>query len=183
MSHGRDPGVARIVLIGFMAAGKSTVGRALADRLHWDFVDFDARIEARAGAAPGAIIRERGEPAFRSLEAELTDEVAGRSRVVLAPGGGWVTETSLADRLGSGTVRVWLRISAAEAVRRAARSGVDRPLLGEPGGQLARARRLLREREPLYARAELAVDVDGKEPDAVVEEIVRRLALNREDDE
>lgn len=183
MSHGRDPAFGRIVLVGFMAAGKSTVGPLLADRLGWRFVDFDRRIEQRTGLTPGEVIRERGEPAFRQLEEAVTEEVAGVEGVVLAPGGGWVTRPELVDRLGAGTVRVWLRVSAPEAIRRAEAVETDRPLLGPPGGRARRVAELLRSREPLYAGAELVVDVDDAEPEVVVTEILRRLDLHQEGDD
>jgi shikimate kinase len=177
MSHGPVPELRRIVLVGFMAAGKTTVGRMLADRLGWAFVDFDDEIRARTGSEAGAIIRTRGEAAFRALEAEVTGDLGERDRVVIAPGGGWVTQPWLADRLGPGSARVWLRVSPAEAVRRAEVEGRDRPLLGPPEGRVERAADLARSREPLYSAAELTVAVDGKDPAAVTEEIIRRLGL------
>ena len=160
-----------------MAAGKSAVGRVLAERLGWDFVDFDEAIRARTGRSPAAIIREDGEVAFRAAEAELTAVVAGRERVVLAPGGGWMTQPELADSLGPGTVRVWLRVSPAEAVRRAAADGTDRPLMGPPEGRVDRMARLLHERESRYRTAELDVATDDMSPERVAEEILRRLGL------
>lgn len=166
-----------------MAAGKSTVGAALARRLGWDFVDFDRRIRDRTGRTPGQLIRERGEASFRELEAAVTDELAGATRVVLAPGGGWVTRLDLADRLGEGVVLVWLRISADEALRRAEADPVDRPLLGPPEGRRERVLELLGRREPLYARADIVVTVDERDPDAVVDEILRRLGRDREREE
>lgn len=154
-----------------MAAGKTTVGRRLAERLGWAFVDFDDLIRERTGRTAAALIREDGEAALRRLEADLTDELAGRSRVVIAPGGGWGADPSNARRLGSGTLRVWLRVTPEEAVRRAGEdAGVDRPLLDDAHALLAR-------REPAYAAAELVVDVDGREPGAVVDDIVRRLDM------
>lgn len=173
-----------------MAAGKTTVGELLADRIGWRFIDFDREIGERTGLSAGRLIRERGEAALRDLEAELTAEIAGVGEVVLAPGGGWVTRPELAARLGSGTVMVWLRIGVDEAVRRAADQAeaavgdrIDRPLLGPPNGRRERARELLESREPLYARAEVVVDVEDREPDVVVNEIVRRLGLHGEADE
>lgn len=166
-----------------MAAGKSTVGPLLAERLGWRFIDFDRRIQERTGLTPGELIRDRGEPAFRQLEAEVTDELGGVDRVVLAPGGGWATRPDLADRLGSGTVRVWLRVTAAEAIRRAVAEEIDRPLLGPLEGRGERAAALLRSREPYYARSELVVNVDDREPAVVVDEILRRLASRQEGDE
>lgn len=158
-----------------MAAGKSTVGRILARRLGWELVDFDDRIRQRTGRAAGTIIREDGEVAFRELEAALTRELAGRGGVVLAPGGGWGANPALAASLGPGTVRVWLRVDPAEAVRRAEAEGADRPLLAGGADPVVRARTLLDERRAAYAGAEIAVDVDGREPEAVADEIVRRL--------
>lgn len=183
MSHGAVPGVGRIVLVGFMAAGKSTVGGLLAERLGWTFVDFDERIRERTGRTPGEWIREDGEPAFRELESAVTKDLAGQEQVVLAPGGGWALRPDLVDELGAGTTRVWLRVSSEEALRRVEADGTDRPLLGPVEGRAERVSALLRDREPFYTRAEIVVDVDGMEPDRVVEEIVRRLAPHREDDE
>lgn len=188
MSHGHDPGPHRIVLVGFMAAGKSTVGARLASRLDWELIDFDERVAARTGRSVGALIREEGVGALRAIEEALTIELASRDRVVLAPGGGWATRPGLADMLGPGTFRVWLRVSAAEAVRRAAADAVDRPLLDGPGDGSAgsavdRAAALLREREADYAASDMVVDVNGKAPDVVVDEILQRLGMTREDDE
>jgi shikimate kinase len=172
-----------------MAAGKSTVGRILARRLGREFVDLDEWVVERTGRTAAAIIRGEGEASFRHLEARLTAELAGRGGLVLAPGGGWGATPGLADLLGSDTFRIWLRIPAAEAVRRAVASGQDRPLLeageGPAGGEDAvrRAERLLQEREPLYAAAEMIVDVEGKAPADVVEEIVRRFGMTWEEDE
>jgi shikimate kinase len=166
------------VLVGFVAAGKSTVGRLLAARLGWDLVDFDDRVRERTGLAPGALIRERGEPALREVEAALTAELADARDVVLVPGGGWGARPEMASSLGPGTVRVWLRLSAAEAVRRAAADGVDRPLLGDAedhAGRLRTAGSLLAARTWHYAAAEEVVDVEEKEPAAVVDEILERL--------
>lgn len=163
-----------------MAAGKSTVGRILAERLGWEFVDFDRLILERVGQDPGGIIREHGEAVFRAMEAELTHELATRRQVVLAPGGGWAAVPGAAETLGPGTLRVWLRITAAEAIRRAEADGVDRPLLGPPGVERTRrAAELLAAREAAYGTAELTVDVDGKRAEEVADEIVRRLDARR----
>ncbi|MFO7894065.1 MAG: shikimate kinase [Longimicrobiales bacterium] len=161
-----------------MAAGKSTVGRILAERLEWEFVDFDRAIADRAGRPPGAIIREDGEAAFRRLEAQVTEALAGRREVVLAPGGGWATGPGRAESLGHGTVLVWLRLSAEEAVRRAEAEEADRPLLGPPEGRVERMTELLRRRTKGYAAAEVTVDVEEKRPEEVADEIVRRLRLH-----
>ncbi|MBW3554965.1 MAG: shikimate kinase [Gemmatimonadetes bacterium] len=178
MSHGGVPAPRRIVMVGFMAAGKSVVGRELARRLGWRLVDLDERIAERAGRSAGQLIREEGEAAFRALEREATAELAGAERVVLAPGGGWGTRPELTRLLGDGTVRVWLRISAAEAVTRAEAERVDRPLLGPRAGRLERSESLLRERSRFYQLAELVVEVEGRTPAELADEIVRRLDLD-----
>ena len=167
--------VARIVLVGFMASGKSTVGRRLAERLGWDFIDFDEEIERRAGRSIGDIFRQDGEAAFRALEAKLTAEWRNAESVVLAPGGGWVTQPGLLDSLGPRSVVVWLRISAAEAVRRTASAQVHRPLLAG-ADPLATAERLLRQREPLYRRADVVVDSDARGPDELASAILREIS-------
>ncbi|HKJ91567.1 MAG TPA: shikimate kinase [Longimicrobiales bacterium] len=166
--------IRRVVLVGFMAAGKSTVGRLLAQRLGWRFVDFDTEIEASAGRSIERIFAEEGEAAFRALEAELTRHVAEEHDAVLAPGGGWITQPALVRRLRDGSRMVWLRVSAQEAVRRAAADPIVRPLL-EADDPLAEARRLLAAREPQYARADWIVDVDGRTPTDVAREISERL--------
>jgi shikimate kinase len=114
--------VRRVVLVGFMAAGKTAVGAELARRLGWTHVDLDRAIEAREGKRVARIFAEDGEARFRALEADLTAELALADAVVLTPGGGWIAQPGRLEALGAGTLTVWLRVSAAEAVRRAAAS-------------------------------------------------------------
>lgn len=162
--------VRRVVLLGMMAAGKSAVGRALAARLGWRHVDLDREVERAAGRSVAAIFAAEGEPAFRAREAAATAALAGAERLVLSPGGGWVTLPGVLESLGPGTLSVWLQVEPEEAVRRAAAAPGERPLLSgrDP---LAAVRRLLAEREPLYARADLALPTGGRS----VDEIVRAL--------
>ena len=166
--------IARVVLVGFMGSGKTSVGARLAERLGWEHVDLDRVIEARAGRAVREIFAAEGEAAFRRLEAEATAEVAARTGVVLTPGGGWVTNPALRESLGPGTFTAWLRVLPEEAVKRAAATPGERPLLAGPD-PLGAARRLLAEREAFYARADLAVETDGRTPDEVADEIERAV--------
>ncbi len=168
--------VERVVLVGFMAAGKSTVGPLLARRLGWEFVDFDEVIEARTGLPISEIFRVQGEGAFRAMEARLTDEFGCARGVVLAPGGGWITNPALLDGLCAGSLVVWLRVSPEEAVARALADDVHRPLLAG-ADPLEKARLLLREREPLYFLADAAVDVDGRDADDIAFEIAERIRI------
>jgi shikimate kinase len=163
--------VKRLLLVGFMGSGKSTVGSLLAARLGWRFFDFDATIEAEEGATVSEIFRTQGEAYFRSAELRVAGRLLALERVVLGSGGGWGAS---AERLGAtppGTLSVWLRVSAREAVRRAAAAGDARPLLVGPD-PLARARELLGQRLRGYAAADLGVDTDGRTPEDVTERIL-----------
>jgi len=164
----------RLVLLGFMGAGKTTVGRLLAERIGWDFVDLDARIEQAEGRSVAEIFAEAGEAHFRALEAEHTAELAGAEKLVLAPGGGWITGAGNLLRLGTATLSIWLQVSAESVVVRASRDGTVRPLLADPN-PLAMAALLLRQREPLYARADLHLPTDGRDPHEIVHEIEEHL--------
>lgn len=168
---GARAAVTRVVLIGFMAAGKTTVGRRLADYLGWAFLDFDEEIERRTGLTIPEIFRLRGEPEFRALEEELTRDAAAIDHAVMAPGGGWITQPELLEYFGPETLVVWLRISPEEALLRANRALTHRPLLAGAPDPLVRARMLIREREPLYRLADVVVDVDGRDADAVARQI------------
>jgi shikimate kinase len=164
-----DP-IERIVLVGMMCSGKSAVGAALAERLGWAHVDLDREIEREAGCPVREIFAAEGEAAFRRMEAEATGRIARTTRVVLSPGGGWITNPDLLDALGPGTLCVWLQVSPEEAVRRSAAAPGERPLLAGPD-PLGAVRRLLAEREPFYARAHLVLPTDGRSVDGAARDI------------
>lgn len=166
--------VERIVLLGLMGAGKSTVGPRLARRLGWRYVDLDREIERRAGQRVAEIFAGRGEAYFRLLETACTVALAGCRQAVLAPGGGWIATPGNLARLGPGSFRIWLQVGPDEALARLAGSPEARPLLAA-ADPLAAATRLLEEREPLYRQAELAVATGGRTPAEVVHEIVEHL--------
>jgi len=160
----------RIVLVGMMCSGKTAVGAALAERLGWAHLDLDREIEREAGRPVREIFAAEGEAAFRAMEADATRRIAGGSRVVLSPGGGWITNPQLLDLLGPGTLCVWLRVSPEEAVRRSAGAPGERPLLAGPD-PLGAVRRLLAERERFYARAHLHLLTDGRSAGDAAREI------------
>ena len=160
-----------IVLVGFMAAGKSTVGRSLARALDWRFRDLDDEIERHTGLRVPDLFRTRGEHAFRQLERELTARLLHEPRMVVAPGGGWAAQLGVMESLPPGVLTVWLRVSAEEAVRRARAEGVTRPLL-EVADVLTTAKSLMAAREACYALAHAAVAVDDRSPDEVVAAIL-----------
>jgi len=163
--------VRNVILIGFMGAGKTTVGRRLAARLGWPFVDLDAVVEETAGMAIPAIFEREGEAGFRRREAEAITAVTRQAGQVIATGGGAVMRReNLALLRASGTV-VWLRAPLEVLLARAKAEG-GRPLLAE--GDAAVAERYAA-REPVYALADLVVDATG-EPDAVAAEIEAQLS-------
>lgn len=165
----------RVFLIGFMGAGKSTVGKLLADRLGFGFVDLDAAVEARAGRSIAEIFAEDGEPAFRALEHEALLEYADSYGLVIACGGGVVVDhANRAVLRESGTV-VHLRVTAEEALARIGDRST-RPLLSATGGGEMAATLLLRARGTLYAStADITIDTVGSEPGTIVERIMEAL--------
>lgn len=163
---------ARVALVGFMGAGKSRVSRELSRLLGWDSLDVDQEVERRSGRSIAAIFRDQGEAAFRSLEAEVTEELLQRDRVIVATGGGWAAAApGRMASLAPDTLSVWLRISPEEAVRRVGSGrGRVRPLL-RVADPLSEAQRLLAEREPAYSQARLTLDADRFPPRAIARRI------------
>ena len=169
----------RVYLTGFMAAGKSTVGPLLADRLGYRFLDLDWLVEARTGRTVAALFAD-GEPAFRAAERQALAETTRGPRMVVATGGGALADPGgLAVARGAGAV-VWLRASAAATLRRLG-DAAGRPVLAGPDGRplagdaLAdRVRRLAAAREPYYAQADVVADADGP-ADAVALRVAEAL--------
>jgi len=163
----------RIVLVGFMASGKSTVGRLLASHLGVEFVDLDDEAEARAGRTIPEIFAADGEDAFRALEAEVTEAVDAVRPAVVATGGGWMARPELRDRWPD-AVRVWLRVSPPAVLARLDGEIGSRPVL-DPSHPERSIGRIMDGRLGDYARAELTVDTDGRTPAEVAERIVELL--------
>jgi shikimate kinase len=163
--------VDRIVLIGMMGAGKTTVGRLLAARLGWQHLDSDAEVTASTGRTVGELFEEQGEPAFRAEEARvLTEALSGATPVVVSAAGGVVLSPSNRVLIArSGTV-VWLRADPALLAVRVG-SGTHRPLLeGDPGTRLAELDQV---RRPYYEQlAQVVVDVDHLTPDQVADRVL-----------
>lgn len=160
----------QIALVGLPGSGKSTVGRILADLLGWQFFDLDTEIEAKQGLTVAEIFAQLGEAQFRRLEADLTKRLASEPQIVLAPGGGWITNPELPRLLARNGVLIWLRVQPPTALVRLRASGVTRPLLEVPD-VLARLQMLLDERRAFYQRAHFFVDTDDLTPPVVAETI------------
>ena len=161
-------------LVGLSGAGKSGVGRLLAQRLRYRFVDLDDRVEALAGETIAEVFSTGGEARFRALEKAATLEMAARSNFVVATGGGWMARSDI-ERVVRGRVRVWLRVRPETAIHRLLDDDVQRrPMLAGPEPEAALAE-LLAEREGAYAEAELALDTDGLRPDEVADAVLKGL--------
>ncbi len=168
--------VDRLILVGMMGAGKTTVGRLLADRLGWRFLDSDAQIMEDTGHTVPELFTERGEAAFRAEEERvLVEALSGDEPVVVSAAGGVVLSPANRELLArSGTV-VWLRADPMVLARRVG-DGSGRPLLDDDPASALVA--LYEERRPLYdSAASLAVDVDNLTPDQVVERILTGSGL------
>lgn len=175
-------GVARIVLVGFMGAGKSTVGTILARALDWEFADLDGEIARREGGPSGEIIWSRGIERFRALESVVARELLRREEVVIATGGGWAAQPGHMASLGSDSPSVWLRVDPAIALERIRGSSAPRPLLEGPDPHGA-AVALLRRRVGHYGRSVITIETDGRSPEEVAWEILQHPSMTEPDRE
>ena len=169
-----------LTLVGYRGTGKSTVAAALARRLGCRWEDADAVLEARAGCTIAALVRDRGEPAFRDLETAVLRDLLARDDLVLATGGGVVLRPENRRLLaGRGRPVVWLVAPAAVIRSRLTADPTTRDRRPALSGRdpLDEVEAALVEREPLYGScADLAVDAAADPPEAVAERIVAWLA-------
>ncbi len=167
-----------IIVTGFMATGKSSVGKALAARLGYAFVDLDTLIEGEAGMPISQIFATQGEERFRSLESRMVERVARRVACVIATGGGAIVNPQNLGALKRSGVVIALTAKPETILARVG-SGEDRPMLW--GGEtLERIRLLLAERAPAYAKADLIVDTTEQSIEQVVDRILSALRARRE---
>jgi shikimate kinase len=157
----------RVVLVGFMGSGKTSVGRLLARRLGYGFEDMDRRIVERAGRTIAEIFRDDGEEAFREREREEALALSRLRDRVVAAGGGAFTRPETRALLQEGALTVWLRCDFDRILARVPADG-SRPLAGNR--DIMRA--LLAEREPFYRMADVAVDASSGTPREVADRIV-----------
>ena len=162
-----------IILVGFMASGKTSVGRALAERTGWPLVDADDVIVARAGKPIHRIFSEDGEPAFRELERQVIADLCAGERQVIASGGGAFVSEQNRDVMLSGGMVFYLSASPATILRRVQEEdagGPIRPLLAVEDPE-ARIAELLAQRTPAYAQAHHTVETDALTTEGVTERI------------
>ena len=163
-----------VVLVGMMGAGKSSIGRRLAQRLGLSFVDADAEIEAAAGMTIAEIFARDGESYFRSGEARVIARLLDQGPQVLATGGGAFMNGETRASIRQKGISVWLKADFEVLMRRVKRRSADRPMLqGDPA---ERVRHLMDERYPVYAEADTLVMSRDVPHETIVNEIVAELA-------
>ena len=162
-----------LYLVGMMGSGKTSTGRPLAEQLGYGFVDADAVIEQAAGCSIPEIFERDGEAGFRALESQVLNAISQRHSLVVATGGGVVTQQENWGLLHSGIV-IWLDVVPGQLMQRLKADSTVRPLLqtDDPDAAL---NALLNQRRPLYAEADLTVVIDQETPDAVADGILQLL--------
>lgn len=162
-----------VILCGFMATGKSTVGKQLAEAMGYRFLDMDALIEEETGIPIPEIFATQGEPAFRALESQLVERIAAWSGYVVATGGGTIVNPQNLQKLKSCGVVVSLKADIPTILRRTER-GDTRPML-KGGDKTERIRQLLELREPFYAQADIILDTSTLTVGQVVQTLIKQL--------
>jgi len=166
-----------IFLVGPMGSGKSTVGRALANKIGYQFLDSDREIEARCGVDIPTIFDYEGESGFRDRESRMIDELSSLPGVVLATGGGSILRDVNRHHLKSRGYVILLQVDIKEQLRRVAYDA-NRPLLKTSDPE-ARLKALMQEREPIYKQvADVEISTDSRRMYHVVTRILRHLKKN-----
>ena len=165
-----------LVLIGLPGAGKSTVGKLVAERLHTGCVDIDTVLIRKEGKPITMIFAEKGEPAFREMERKEVSAALEHEPAVIVPGGGWAAQPGQLDGAKARGYFVYLKARAEVAAGRAVPSGTRPVLLGED--PVEQMRTLYKERDPYYAKADAVVLIEAKPLEKVADEIVRLAQIN-----
>ncbi|MCD6452792.1 MAG: shikimate kinase [Dehalococcoidales bacterium] len=164
-----------LALIGFMGAGKTAVGKALARKLGREFIELDSLIEQLAGKTIPFIFQQDGEIAFREFEIEAVRQVSPREGVVIACGGGVVLNQINIDRLRNKSVIIYLTASPKVILKRVSAGSTERPLLKVTNPALT-IQKLLEFRQPFYERAaDITIDTSTLNIDSVVKQIIARI--------
>jgi shikimate kinase len=159
-----------IVLIGLPGAGKTTVGRLVAERLGAVFVDSDLMIQRRMNMPVTRIFAEYGEARFRQMETEVMSQALEGPAAIIAPGGGWAAQPGALEQAKACALIVYLKTLALTAAKRTEGGGARPLLVGED--PVEKMRELLKEREPFYLQADAEVKADARQPAAIADEVV-----------
>ena len=163
------------MLVGLPGVGKTTIGRAVADRIGREFLDFDEVIERREGMPIGRIFAEMGEPYFRKCERALTAELRGAAPAVLAPGGGWIENAEVVAMLRPPARLAYLKATPQTVLQRMGDLREKRPLLAAGDPEVALTR-LHARREQLYEGADWVIDTEMLGIEKVIDAIVQLVA-------
>lgn len=167
----------RIALIGLRGAGKTTLGAALRKAANVPFFELDREIERLSGTSMASILELYGQQAFRRYEQEALQQLLEtHPRFIVATGGSIVSETATYELLLRNCFTVWVRTTPEEHMARVIAQGDRRPMAGS-GQAMEDLRRILEERTPLYARADVTLDTTGAEEAASLRELLARLPL------
>lgn len=166
-----------VALLGLRGAGKTTIGKQLARRLHVRFVELDRRIEKAANMSLAELFSLYGEEHYRRLEREALATVLAENRsIVLAAGGGIVASAETYALLKQHATTIWLRATPEDHWNRVVRQGDRRPMANHPQA-MADLRALLDARTPLYASADRTIDTSGRTVDDIVDELSGTTSL------
>ena len=169
--------IRNIALCGFMGTGKSSVGRIVAQQLHFDFLDTDAVIEARGKRTIAEIFAEKGEAEFRELESGIVHEIASRDHTVISTGGGLVVNPGNLASLKQHALVVCLWASP-ETIWSRVKSQSHRPLLADPQ-PLEKIRELLKERAPFYKQADVLLNTELRSTRDVAQQVLHQYRIAR----
>jgi shikimate kinase len=170
-----DRRIVNLALIGFMGTGKTSVGRLAAEQLHFDYLDTDEIIQSHDGRTITEIFKAEGEPAFRALEQQVVEELAGRTKMVISTGGGLPANPKNLASLKTHALVVCLWASP-EKIWERVRNQSHRPLLNDPNPQ-AKIRELLAAREPFYKQADVLLNTELRSLREVTQQVVHQFRL------
>ncbi len=170
-----DRRIVNLALIGFMGAGKTSVGRLVADQLRLDYLDTDELIQSQTGRTITDIFAKDGEPAFRALEQQVTEELSARERTLIATGGGLPTNPANLTSLKKHALVACLWASP-EKIWERVKNQTHRPLLqgSEPQKKI---RDLLAAREQFYRQADVLINTDNRSVREVAQQVVHQFKL------
>src|SRR5215471_13216195 len=157
--HSADPSKPHLILVGLPGCGKTTVGKAVAERTGRAFLDLDQEIERREATSIGELFAERGELYFRKRERELTEELRLGENMIVAPGGGWVADPEVVALVRPPSRLVYLKVNPETALERLGPMRAMRPLLVRPD-PLGELNRLLTARKRAYESADEVIDTE-----------------------